>query len=679
MLVTSRRFVSFVVAFGCGFLLIASTAGSATPFAPLIESLASPALGSPSRPVAGLTLTAGHATVQLSSGSAAPVMAGEDMIGLFFVGTGTIEYLTEDPVELAVVASNVKANTGLTAETRGSGLVLRDGFTQLLWLDGGACLEDLPAEGEGSKLATAFEDHLTRFDTVQTAPLSHQLAAWRLDAGDAPFVRAELVGGKKDLMYILDPLERMTETLASIRSSDFRTDATYRTVLSRQPIGRTRRDAAVPRFLLTAVDLEVTAPGGNDLAMTVTETFSGVSGSTSVLLLDLYDTTFGRSFHDRRHLTVKGVFGPDGTPLPFHHAKDRIAVGLPAPLERGAATTVRFEIEGDILHQPGGDSYWALGTAPWFPQPDLGRQYYTVHATLKVAKPFVPLVPGSTVRRVEEGGLNVLETRIDKPVQFMVMLAGKYTFDEETKDGITVRVASYGAANRRAFKKLAGLSQKMIAYYQNFLGPFPFTEFNVIEINDLGWGQAPPGTMFITSEAFNPIGDPINQLFSGGINERFAHEIAHQYWGHVVKMPSLEEQWITESFAEICAGLLIRDLRGESDFKKLTSTWQSRADKVCDRAPIPMANQVFSESDRIETWTTRNFLLYAKGPWMLENIRRQIGDQKFLVFLRSSQATLQWRFGNTATVEQILEAVTQQSWKPLFDSVYWGTAMPAGA
>ncbi len=264
----------------------------------------------------------------------------------------------------------------------------------------------------------------------------------------------------------------------------------------------------------------------------------------------------------------------------------------------------------------------------------------------------------------------------DKPVQFMVMMAGKYVFDEATQDGVTVRVASYASGNRRAFKKLVNLSQKMITYYTAFLGPFPFKEFNVVQINDLGWGQAPPGFMFITNEAFAPIGDRVNQLYSGGINERFAHEIAHQYWGHVVKMPSREEQWLTESFAEVSAGLLIRDLRGKSDFKGLTAVWESRAGMVADRAPIPLANMLRNRSDYASAALTRTYLLYFKGPWILDAVRRDIGDRSFLIFLRSCQSTMAWRFGNTAIVEKVLEAVTKKSWKPFFDRYYWGTEMP---
>jgi hypothetical protein len=35
-----------------------------------------------------------------------------------------------------------------------------------------------------------------------------------------------------------------------------------------------------------------------------------------------------------------------------------------------------------------------------------------------------------------------------------------------------------------------------------------------------------------------------------------------------------------------------------------------------------------------------------------------------------------WKFGNTPTVQLILETVTKKSWKQFFDDYYWGTAMP---
>ncbi len=636
-----------------------------------------------SRHVKDLTLSVGHATLSVKSGDAAYVVAGGEKVGIFVRGAGAMEYLSVDPVEFPVLKYNLKKNSGLKPDGEGKTLTIRDSFTEVLWLTGAVPLQSLPEKGEGDPLAEPFAKHVKKFGRIHTSPASHQFVAWRLNGPDRPFVRAELSGGDEDLLYTFDGLDAKSESLYQVRKSVSQdramADRLVLLCISDQPIGRDRRDPMVPRYLLSHVDLAVTASDKKDVAITATETFKAAGGSARVLLLDLYDTTFAYDNLgnlDPRRLKIKGVFDDSGRPVPFDHAKDEVAVGLPAPLVAGAQMNLRFELEGDILFQPGGDSYWELGVEPWFPQPDLSGQYYTVHATVKVKGSFIPLVPGKTVRRERAGEYNVLETKIEKPVQFMVVLAGKYKFEEETQNGVTVRVASYGGKDAIGIRKLMKLSHKTIDYFGGFLGPFPFDEFNVVEINSWGFGQAPPGFMFITHEVFNPIGGEINQFFSEGANERFAHEIAHQYWGHVVKMPSSEEQWLTESFAEICAGLFVRDLRGKGDLERLESVWKSRAKEAVDVAPIPLANRIRHRSDTETAWSHRTHLLYSKGPWILDVIRREIGDRPFLVFLNSTQATFRWKFGSTKMVQTVLEAVTKKDWKAFFDDYYWGTGMP---
>jgi aminopeptidase N len=325
--------------------------------------------------------------------------------------------------------------------------------------------------------------------------------------------------------------------------------------------------------------------------------------------------------------------------------------------------------------RPSGDNYWELGVWPWFPQPGFGSQYYTFHSLIRVKKPFIPFAPGITIRRVAEGEDNVLETRVDKPIQWASILAGKYEMEEQTKNGITIRVATYALSNPRAVKQLAALADSIITFYTEFLGPFPFSEFNILEINSLGFGQAPPGMMFITKEAFNPLAED-NQYFSQGVNERFAHEIAHQYWGHVVKMPSAEEQWITESFAEYSAAIFIKASKGDATYDSIEKHWRRRALDATDAAPIPLANRVWLANDPRMRFLIRYGLLYNKGPILLAALHKQLGDEVFLTFLKSYQKSFRWKFGSTKSMAALLQYMTKKDFSPFFEANYWGTAMP---
>ena len=79
-----------------------------------------------------------------------------------------------------------------------------------------------------------------------------------------------------------------------------------------------------------------------------------------------------------------------------------------------------------------------LGIEPWFPQPPMSGQGHTVHSIVKVPQPFVPFASGVTLARRTEGGVNILESRIDHPVMFTVVLAGRYEYHEETRNGIGI-------------------------------------------------------------------------------------------------------------------------------------------------------------------------------------------------------------------------------------------------
>ncbi len=491
--------------------------------------------------------------------------------------------------------------------------------------------------------------------------------------------------GADAFVYVMDRGDNAFEALDVVVKAESHDplfkDVLYRETISDQPLGRDRRDPPQPRYLLTDVDVDLHASDGKEARLSAVETFVPIGRSRRVLRLHLNNTLYtgyGIGLAERgQHVTR--VTDESGRSLAFWHDYGEILVELAEPAPPDRPVKVRFEIEGDFLIHPGGDSYWELGTREWFPQPLIGEQYYTFHAMVRVKKPFVPFAPGVTLRRAVEGDDNLLETRVDKPIQFAVIMAGAYTFQEEVRDGVTIRVATYALKNTRAMKQLTDLAATIIGFYKEFLGPFPFSEFNIIEINDYGFGQAPPGLMFITKEAFSPLVETLeedSQLYSKGINERFAHEIAHQYWAHVVKMPSYEEQWLTESFAEYTAGLFIKTAKSEAEYKSLYKHWRARASAATDVAPIPLANRIYITDEPAKRFYYRTGLLYNKGPLLLAALHRELGDEAFLTFLKSYQKSFRWKFGSTKTVAGLLQFMTKKDYGPFFEKYYWGTEMP---
>jgi hypothetical protein len=675
-----KRFLA-VTLLSCASFAVSTAAAESPSLAAVIEALDNPQLG-PSSRVQNLTLApTKNMTIRLASGSAAPVTTGKDVIGLFFSGDGTFEYRTADPTEAVNVKFEARKASDLNVSGDGAVVVLKGEFQQMFLRSAGVKLPELSGS-DGAPLGDAFGKLREEMDKRRIAPFSHLLAKQKIDHPASPVAWVDLMGGGRPVTYVLDSIDDRSEQLYSniknrmIPVRDL-AGLWWPVLISDQPINRSRKDFLEPLYLLTNLDYTLTADEKENAELFVTETIAPRVMAQKVFRFSLYTTDYDTNNRARTY-SVRKVTDESGKELSYHHANNEIIVAFPKSIAANQEAKIRFEIEGNFLYRPNANSFWQLGTAPWFPQPGLSGQYYKIHSLVKVKKPWIGFAPGQTVRRGEEGDYNVVENRVDVPVQFAVVHAGKYLVDEKKyDDGITIRVASYAMSNPRAMKQLNNLAYKMIKFYEPWLGEFPFKEFNIIEINELGFGQAPPGTMFITKEAFNPTMGDDNKLFSQGINHRFAHEIAHQYWGHVVKMGSFEEQWVTEAFAEYSSSLAVKQLKGNSEYNALLATWRANAADAHEMSSIAMANRIRIPGDAQTAGMNRAFLIYHKGAHLLATLHKQLGDQKFLSFMRSLQGFFQWKFLTTSEMPKLLQRIEPgQDWNAFFERYYWGTEMP---
>lgn len=665
----------------CFVLAIVSLATAAYAASPVTDFIAAAdhlQLAPNAAPVRDVEFSIGHMKVKLASGSAARLLAGNEPVGFFFKGSGSFVYETTDVAELPVVSHNVKAVAHTKMVIDASHAVLSDDFAEVLIVGGGVAMPDLSGTG-GAALGEALQQHEALFTRLRIAPRSHVLAAQKFSFPSSKVVQMEFAGGKDNILYAYDGAEDHDEGIYAVHPplsavEDRRLAQRLRlTLLSAQPVGYDRTVTPPPPFALSAIDYTLTGTN-DDAKLEITETITRATAGQNVLRFAMRDEEFVKLGAPFRNFHVRAVTDDQGRPLVFDHQRNDLVVavdGLP-----GQQLKLKFSIDGDFLVREGGDNAWQLPIGvPWFPLPrQWAGQAFTVHSIVKVKKPFVAFAPGNTIGRREEGDYNVVENVVDKPVQFTMVQAGKYSTYEEKRGDRTIRVATYGLPNQRASKQLTDLAFGLIEYFEFFLGPFPFNEFNIIQVNTYGYGQAPPGTMFITNEAFNPTLTEIDQLFSEGINERFAHEIAHQYWAYVVRMPRPEEQWLTESFAEYSAALALKKFKGDAVYNRLVSTWKGRARDGMNIAPIPYANRI--GGDARMSFAQRNSLLYAKGPYLLYALHKELGDTTFLTFLKSYQRSFQWKAGTTKDIAGLLQFMTKKDYKPFFEQYFWGTQMP---
>ena len=112
--------------------LPAAAAGPEHNLAETIERFESLRVDAASASVSDLRLTSGHLTLACRPGKASLVRAGEEVVGIFYQGSGSLEYQSVDPIEFPLTSFNARKATGLTAQKGEKSVTLRDNFTQVL-------------------------------------------------------------------------------------------------------------------------------------------------------------------------------------------------------------------------------------------------------------------------------------------------------------------------------------------------------------------------------------------------------------------------------------------------------------------------------------------------------------------------------------------------------------------
>ncbi len=660
-----------------------------TSFRDTLASLAAPTLAADGVRVDDFRVRFGNTEFTLN-GEVEGVIAAGRAAGFAFRGAGTGEVnLVDGPFRQAnLVTLKDKGEVANVDEDS-----YRFDFSDAVFFTN-ATPEDLVAgkRTTDSSLGEILARSVERWNETRLPGLDHALAPMVLDPDRPPQVMALLWLGQRDSVYFCDTADGGDEEYGVLRKVPPETGQSFHYVDTYilQPAVLDLEARPVHELAQTAVDLEIVSTDNVNATETTTTTL--VAGRNGVWLA-VFDLLNGRDelpvdWDARSHpITVAVVRSAAGEELAFSHRYDELMVELPSPLDTGEEITITVEASGGFLKNFSRDAYLVLGNMSYFPQLDIYSSRTSFHAVVKVADPFIPIACGRTVRRWAEDGLNCLESREEYPLAFPFIVVGKFSVEERSDAGYDVRVYSYGGSKKRGAKKLIQNAFSILDFYSNGLIPFPYRELEVIEIpyyRHFFW-QAPAGLVEITSEGLNPLGGDdsdlntiIKRYASKGQNSRFAHEIAHQWFGNLIGWATPYDNWISESFAEYLSYLFMSD--GAKDQRKARDQfeeWKIDVEECSDVSSIYGAAALNGKRDHRQCYTQ---LLYGKGPYVLHALRQDMGDPAFFRMLHlMTKAASQQPHLKMVTNDVILfaSAITRRDYRPWFDRYVYGTEVPA--
>lgn len=655
----------------------------------------------------GRAITVGRGTFRPRAGTSVRLLrAGGVPAGVVIDGPGRLEYAVEDRFSIPIAQRNLGEGASLTSAMKDGALVIGTDFDAAAvwsWALGAEAARHATEGGEPGSLPPALRKSLDTalFGAPSTFVIrgrhgseAHHASASEAGNSIAGATRAYAlaVGGSENLLLTVDPKVTRQESLDVVtgvsRYNTVQAGLTTLFGIVSQPIGRNWWDRQGSRDPLVLEHQAISLV--NDQRDHVrSESTSRVRARVGGVSLWRAAVSSYFYWDEKLHpVSVEKVL-LDGKPADYLHRDHTLLVDLGRELDPGDTVELTVVIEGDMAKRPNNDSYWQP-VASWRPSMGLDGEFSTYDITVRTPDPYLPFASGDTVERREEDGFHVLHSRVEKPAHFPVVVAGRYKVFSDEKNGYTCNVATYVFGKERGAKVLQGLFFTAAQVFEQFFGvPYPFKEVDIVEMNSWGWGQAPDGVIFITQEAYNPIGDTISRYYSQGVNARFVHEVAHAWWGHVIKMDSWEEQWLTESFADYSAALAMKVMQpgkqGEREFNRILREWRSVSSQVGAGGSIYLANYLDSRDPTDVDNGDRYRLLYNKGPLVLHALRQELGrrlgsaekgDKYFQALLRTFTTNFTNQYGETRHLVGILNQMTGDDWQPWFEKYVYGTETP---
>lgn len=181
-------------------------------------------------------------------------------------------------------------------------------------------------------------------------------------------------------------------------------------------------------------------------------------------------------------------------------------------------------------------------------------------------------------------------------------------------------------------------AQNSMRIYNAYFGKLPYTRIAMTQQPEGFFGQAWPTLVFMPYLAYIDTTQRAQLLGTRGATDTFwryvgPHEVAHQWWGHVIGWDSYRDQWMSEGFAQFSASLYVQFIRGNDKFLDF---WEELRHQIVDSSPMTKDRKPYTvgpvtQGYRLNSGKTGAIaqnLIYPKGAYILHMLRMMMHNQR---------------------------------------------------
>lgn len=220
-----------------------------------------------------------------------------------------------------------------------------------------------------------------------------------------------------------------------------------------------------------------------------------------------------------------------------------------------------------------------------------------------------------------------------------------------------------------------------LKFFTMIYGDIPYDEIRVTEI-PTSHGQGMPGLIHLPWGTFQSEEKIWDAQFR-------AHEVAHQWWGHLVRWESYHDQWMSEAFSEFSGAWYVQEkTRDYKKYFEILDVWRRDAiqkgrtsrggwSEGTEAGPIWLGYRLASSKSQ-----DYGALVYSKGGYVMHMLRCLMkdwptgSDERFIAMMRDFVETYRGRAATTVDFQRVVERHIGEPMDWFFDQWIFGLDVP---
>ena len=354
-----------------------------------------------------------------------------------------------------------------------------------------------------------------------------------------------------------------------------------------------------------------------------------------------------------------------------------LEVKLPEPLEPKASVTLKLKYK--VIIPPAGERFGYgeanINMGNWYPVVAVYDadgwnldKYYSVGdpfysdtsnyiVNIKVPKEYIIAASGPLEEEKTEGNNKSWKFDAENMRDFAFIANNRFQIAED-KVGDTIVKSYYYKGHEKKGKEALEYGKRSIEIFNNSFGKYPYPTYSVVE-TEFPSGMEYPGLVYINAQYYDNANDGDNLLYTT------VHETAHQWWYGVVGNDQIDEAWLDEGFATYSEGIFTEKEFGEGN-GKIYFEYLDESSKGDIKAGV-YDGVILKPLSRYTNWNDYGPAVYTGGAALLNEIRRQVGDQDFFKILQTYYKEYSFKNATTEDFLRVCEQVSGKEFDELFD------------